>query len=82
VSFRAVRRFASRRTALSVTGSNAPVEDPNLHGITNPRIADASVVPTGTPGNTHAAALAITERAAGPITDQQVEAAAEQRIPR
>jgi hypothetical protein len=50
VSFRAVRRSASRRTALSVTGFIAPVEDPNFHGITNPRIADASVVPSGTPG--------------------------------
>jgi hypothetical protein len=82
VSFRAVRRSASRRTALSVTGSIAPVEDPNFHGITNPRIADASVVPSGTPGNTNAAVLAIAERAASPITDQQVEAAAEQQAPR
>jgi hypothetical protein len=67
VSFRAVRRSASRRTALSVTGSFAPVEDPNFDGITNPRIADASVVPSGTLGNTNAAVLAIAERAASPL---------------
>lgn len=82
VSFRAVRRSASRRTALGVTGSIAPVEDPNAHGITNPRIADDSVVLSGTPGNTNAAVLAIAERAANPVTEQQVEAAAEQQAPR
>jgi choline dehydrogenase len=55
------------------------VVDPQLevHGITNLRIADASVMPSITSGNTNAAVLGIAERAASLITGEHME-----RLPR
>jgi len=54
-------------------GSDAmSVVDPQLrvHGITNLRVADASVMPSVISGNTNAAVLAIAERAASLITGE------------
>lgn len=54
-------------------GSDAmSVVDPQLrvHGITNLRVADASVMPSIVSGNTNAAVLAIAERAAHLITGE------------
>ncbi|WP_406162586.1 GMC family oxidoreductase [Streptomyces canus] len=54
------------------TGS-AAVVDPRLavHGLTGLRVADASVMPAVTSGNTHAPAVMIGERCAGFVLDPQ-----------
>jgi choline dehydrogenase len=49
----------------------------NVHGITNLRIADASVMPSINSGNTNAAALAIAEAAASLITGEHIKPATE-----
>jgi len=53
------------------------VVDPELgvHGIANLRVADASVMPSVTSGNTNAAVLGIAERAASIITGERLETA-------
>jgi choline dehydrogenase len=55
------------------------VVDPQLrvHGIANLRVADASVMPSVTSGNTNAAVLGIAERAASIITGERVETPAD-----
>src|SRR5262249_51340946 len=55
------------------------VVDPELrvHGIANLRLADASVMPSITSGNTNAAVLGIAERAASIITGERVETVAD-----
>jgi choline dehydrogenase len=55
------------------------VVDPELrvHGIANLRVADASVMPSVTSGNTNAAVLGIAERAASIITGERVETPAD-----
>ncbi|MFF3749892.1 GMC oxidoreductase [Streptomyces sp. NPDC002018] len=49
--------------------SRLPVH--GVHGITRLRIADASVMPSPVSGNTDAAVLAVTERAADLLTRQE-----------
>ena len=58
------------------------VVDPqlNVHGITNLRIADASVMRSITSGNTNAAVLAIAERAASLITGEHIKTATELQV--
>jgi choline dehydrogenase len=55
------------------------VVDPELrvHGIANLRVADASVMPSITSGNTNAAVLGIAERAASILSGERVETAAD-----
>jgi choline dehydrogenase len=55
------------------------VVDPELrvHGVANLRVADASVMPSITSGNTNAPVLGIAERAASIIAGERVETAAE-----
>jgi choline dehydrogenase len=55
------------------------VLDPELrvHGIANLRVADASVMPSVTSGNTNAAVLGIAERASSIITGERVQTAAD-----
>jgi choline dehydrogenase len=59
------------------------VVDPELrvHGIANLRVADASVMPSVTSGNTNAAVLGIAERAASIITGGRVETATDLASP-
>ena len=70
------------RSSLSRSRSPQPQERASVHGITNLRIADASVRPSITPGNTTAPVLAIAERAASLIIDQHATTAAELQIAR
>jgi choline dehydrogenase len=55
------------------------VVDPELrvHGVANLRVADASVMPSVTSGNTNAAVLGIAERASSIITGERVETTAD-----
>ena len=55
------------------------VVDPELrvHGVANLRVADASVMPSVTSGNTNAAVLGIAERAGSIIAGERVETAAD-----
>jgi choline dehydrogenase-like flavoprotein len=55
---------------------------PNVQGITNLRIADASVMPSITSGNTNAPVLAIAERAANFLTGEHIKAATELQVVR
>jgi choline dehydrogenase len=58
-----------------ISTDTVSVIDPQLkaHGISNLRVADASVMPSIVSGNTNAAVLAIAERAATLLSAQVVE---------